>query len=78
MQDVGIVGRFQSAPRETHLKVVKIIFRYFKGTLEFGLWYPKEKLFSLNGYTNVDLVGSICRRYHICEKSYYNEWKLCN
>jgi hypothetical protein len=48
------VGIFQSAPRETHLKVVKRIFRYLKGTLEFGLWYPKEKYFTLNAYTNAD------------------------
>jgi hypothetical protein len=41
MQDVGLVARFQYAPKETHMKVVKRIFRYLKGTLDFGLWYPK-------------------------------------
>jgi hypothetical protein len=59
MQVVGLVGRFQYAPRETHLKTVKIIFRYLKGTLEFGLWYPKDKDFTLNAYTDADWAGSI-------------------
>jgi hypothetical protein len=40
MQEVGLVGRFQDAPKETHVQAVKKIFRYLKGTLDFGLWYP--------------------------------------
>jgi hypothetical protein len=40
MQVVGQVRRFQTAPKETHVQEVKRIFRYLKGTLEFGLWYP--------------------------------------
>jgi hypothetical protein len=41
LQVVGIVGRFQYAPKENHMKEVKWIFIYIKGTLEFGLWFPK-------------------------------------
>jgi hypothetical protein len=41
MQVVGLVAKFQSAPKETHMKEVKRIFKYIKGTLDFGLWYPK-------------------------------------
>jgi hypothetical protein len=59
MQVVGLVGRFQSAPKETHLKEVKRIFRYLKGTLELGLWYPKDKDFNLTAYTDADWAGSI-------------------
>jgi hypothetical protein len=43
MHAVGLVGRFQYAPKETHVHAVKIIFRYLKGTLDFGLWYPIQK-----------------------------------
>ena len=32
MQAVGLVARFQSAPKETHVTVVKRIFKYLKGT----------------------------------------------
>jgi hypothetical protein len=41
MQVVGQVARFQAAPKESHVSAVKRIFRYLKGTKEFGLWYPK-------------------------------------
>jgi hypothetical protein len=37
MQAIGLMGRFQYAPKETHLKEVNMIFRYLKGTLELGL-----------------------------------------
>nr|GEV25122.1 retrovirus-related Pol polyprotein from transposon TNT 1-94 [Tanacetum cinerariifolium] len=33
--------RFQEDPKTSHLKVVKRIFRYVKGTTHLGLWYPK-------------------------------------
>jgi hypothetical protein len=32
MQVVGQVARFQAAPKESHVLVVKRIFRYIKGT----------------------------------------------
>jgi hypothetical protein len=32
MQAVGQVGRFQEAPKESHVLAVKWIFRYLKGT----------------------------------------------
>jgi hypothetical protein len=41
MQAVGKVARFQATPKESHVLVGKRIFRYLKGTKEFGLWYPK-------------------------------------
>ena len=50
MQVVGVVARFQSTPKETHMKEIKRIFRYLKGTLDFGLWYLKMKYFTLYIY----------------------------
>ena len=41
MQVVGLVPRFQSTPKETHVIAVKRILRYLKGTMDYGLWYPK-------------------------------------
>lgn len=35
--NVCLCARFQSDPRETHLTIVKIIFRYLKGTTNLGL-----------------------------------------
>jgi hypothetical protein len=59
MQVVGIVGRFQSSPEETHLKIVNRTFRYLQGTPELGLWYPKDKDFNLTAYTDADWASSI-------------------
>ena len=47
MQAVGQVTRFQAEPKDSHVLVVKRIFRYLKGTKEFGLWYPKGNDLSL-------------------------------
>jgi len=59
MQAVGLVARFQSAPKETHMKEIKRIFTYLKGTLDFVLWYPKEEDFTLIAYNNADWDGSV-------------------
>ena len=42
VQAVGMVGRFQSTPKQSHLVVVKRIFKYLKGTMTYGLWYPRN------------------------------------
>jgi hypothetical protein len=54
MHAVGLVGIFQVAPKETHVQVVKQIFRYLKGTLDFRLWYPKGEDFTLTTYIDAD------------------------
>jgi hypothetical protein len=59
MQVIGLVVRFQSAPKETHVQAVKRIFKYLKGTLDFGLWYPIGKYFTLIAYIDADWVGSV-------------------
>ena len=51
MQDAGLVARFESAPKETHVTIVKIIFRYLKHTVDYGLWYPKCQVFTLKAFT---------------------------
>ncbi|KAL8124327.1 hypothetical protein AgCh_012106 [Apium graveolens] len=50
-------GRFQADPREPHLLAVKIIFKYLKGTINLGLWYPRDSDFKLIGYSDADCVG---------------------
>jgi hypothetical protein len=53
------VAQFQPAPKESHVLVVKRIFRYIKGTKEFGLWYPKGNYLSLIAYIDADWEGCI-------------------
>jgi len=59
MQVVGLVSRFQANPKENNLNVVKRIFHYLQGIVDYGLWYPKGKHFNLITFTNVDWDGSI-------------------
>jgi hypothetical protein len=37
MHVVGMVGRYQSAPKQSHLLAIKRIFRYLKETMNYGL-----------------------------------------
>ncbi|XP_050915544.1 secreted RxLR effector protein 161-like [Lathyrus oleraceus] len=57
MFSVCICVRYQSTPKESHLKVVKRIFRYLHGTLNYGFWYSKGSDCSLVSYTDSDFVG---------------------
>jgi len=41
---VFLCVRFQSFPRESHLKFAKRILKYLKGTTSVGLWYPSHSL----------------------------------
>nr|GEV40676.1 retrovirus-related Pol polyprotein from transposon TNT 1-94 [Tanacetum cinerariifolium] len=41
MFSVCLCARFQEDPKTSHLEAVKHIFRYIKGTIHLGLWYPK-------------------------------------
>eukprot|EP00253_Pinus_taeda_P019035 PITA_19035 len=59
MQAIGMVGRFQSAPKQSHLLAVKKTLRYLKGTFDFGLWYPKNSTLTLTTYTDANWIGSI-------------------
>ncbi|KAJ9540987.1 hypothetical protein OSB04_027493 [Centaurea solstitialis] len=52
-----LCARYQSKPKESHLKAVKRIFRYLKGTVNLGLWYPKGSGYELTGYTDADHGG---------------------
>ncbi|GJT13569.1 hypothetical protein Tco_0860611 [Tanacetum coccineum] len=41
-------------PTEKHLHAVKRIFKYVRGTINRGLWYPKDSSIALTAYANVD------------------------
>nr|GEX59424.1 hypothetical protein [Tanacetum cinerariifolium] len=57
-------ARYQANPNEHHVSVVKMIFRYLKGTINLGLWYPKDSGFDLTAYSDADHAG-----YHLGQKS---------
>nr|GEX53236.1 retrovirus-related Pol polyprotein from transposon TNT 1-94 [Tanacetum cinerariifolium] len=47
-------ARYQSRPTEKHLKEVKRIFIYLRGTVHMGLWYPKDSSFELTAFSDAD------------------------
>ncbi|GJX40576.1 putative ribonuclease H-like domain-containing protein [Tanacetum coccineum] len=47
-------ARFQVIPKVSHLNVVKRIFRYLKGQLKLGLWYPRNSPFDLEAFSDSD------------------------
>nr|GEY12715.1 hypothetical protein [Tanacetum cinerariifolium] len=49
---------FQVTPKASHLHAVKRIFRYLKGRLHLGLWYPKDSPFNLVAYSDSDYAGA--------------------
>ena len=59
---VGLCARFQSNPKESHLKAVKRILRYLVGTDDLYLWYPKGGSIELLGYTDADYAGFLVDR----------------
>ena len=58
MQAVGQIARFQAAPKESHIIVVKRILRYLKGTIEYGLWYPKGNNLIIQAFTDANWARS--------------------
>ncbi len=62
MHAVGMVGRFQAAPKQSHLVAVKRIFKYLKGTLTYGLWYPRNQNFQLMAYSDAGWANCVDER----------------
>ena len=61
-QYVGLVARFQAGPKESHVHVVKIKFRYLKGTIHLGLWYPSKNSFYLKAYSDAYWASCVDER----------------
>nr|GEW58401.1 retrovirus-related Pol polyprotein from transposon TNT 1-94 [Tanacetum cinerariifolium] len=59
VQAACFCARYQSRPTEKHLKEVKRIFRYLRGTINMGLWYPKGSSFGLTAFSDADHAGCI-------------------
>ncbi|GJV91107.1 zinc finger, CCHC-type containing protein [Tanacetum coccineum] len=49
---VGLLSRFMQDPKDHHLKAVKQVIRYIKGTKEHGIIYKKEGGCRITGYSD--------------------------
>ncbi|GJR69146.1 retrovirus-related pol polyprotein from transposon TNT 1-94 [Tanacetum coccineum] len=55
--DVCMCARYQFKPTKKHLEVVKQVFQYLQGTINMGLWYPKDIAMALTAYADADHAG---------------------
>ncbi|GKD54631.1 retrovirus-related pol polyprotein from transposon TNT 1-94 [Tanacetum coccineum] len=51
---VCMYARYQAKPTKKHLHAVKRIFKYLRGTVNRGLWYPKDSSIALTAYAYAD------------------------
>nr|GEU32655.1 hypothetical protein [Tanacetum cinerariifolium] len=68
-------ARYQTNPNEHHVSPVKRIFRYLKGTINLGLWYPKDYGFDLTAYSDADHAG--CHLDRKTESKYVADSDCC-
>nr|GEW35856.1 hypothetical protein [Tanacetum cinerariifolium] len=51
---ICVCARYQARPTEKHVYAVRRIFRYLRGTVHRGLWYPKDSSVSLTAFADAD------------------------
>nr|GEX77631.1 copia protein [Tanacetum cinerariifolium] len=59
---ICMCARYQARPTEKHVHAVKRIFRYLRGTIHRGLWYPKDSSVALTTFADADHAG--CQDTH--------------
>ncbi|GJV84329.1 hypothetical protein Tco_1524227 [Tanacetum coccineum] len=50
-------ARYQAKPTKNHLEAIKRVFWYLRGTINWGLWYPKDTAMALTAYADADHAG---------------------
>ncbi|GJZ62367.1 hypothetical protein Tco_0618504 [Tanacetum coccineum] len=54
---VCMCARYQAKPTKKHLHAVKRIFKYLRGIINRGIWYPKDSSIALTSYADTDHTG---------------------
>lgn len=71
MCTVCLVARFQDH-KESHVVVVKRIFRYLESTPKHHFWYLKDIDFSLNAYINGNWEGCVDYKRRISGGAFFS------
>jgi len=53
------LARYTSNPNNTHFIAVKRVYKYLKGTKDYGIIYYKNKNYFISGYYDADYAGDI-------------------
>nr|GEZ35186.1 retrovirus-related Pol polyprotein from transposon TNT 1-94 [Tanacetum cinerariifolium] len=59
---ICMCARYQARPTKKHVHAVIRMFRYLRGTVHWGLWYPKDSYIALTIFTDADHAG--CQDTH--------------
>ncbi|GJY58095.1 hypothetical protein Tco_0457987 [Tanacetum coccineum] len=54
---VCMCARYQASPTKKHLEALKRVFQYLRGTINWGLWYPKDTVMAVTAYVDADHAG---------------------
>jgi len=54
---VNLLSRYSSSPTQRHWNGVKHVFRYLRGTIDMGLFYPKVPKLELIGYADAGYLS---------------------
>nr|GEY28980.1 retrovirus-related Pol polyprotein from transposon TNT 1-94 [Tanacetum cinerariifolium] len=54
---VCVGARYQAKPTKKHLHIIKKIFKYLRGTVNMGPWYPKDSSIALTTYADANHAG---------------------
>ncbi|GKC91839.1 hypothetical protein Tco_1152488, partial [Tanacetum coccineum] len=46
-----------ASPTKKHLEALKRVFQYLRGTINWGIWYPKDTAMALTAYADADHAG---------------------
>ena len=66
---VGVLSMFISKPGKEHWTIVKQVFRYLRGTSDYGLCYQGrpglDRVFDIRGFVDADWAGDLDQRRSI-------------
>ncbi|GKD98174.1 retrovirus-related pol polyprotein from transposon TNT 1-94 [Tanacetum coccineum] len=48
---------YHASPTKKRLEALKRVFQYLRGTINWGLWYPKDTAMALTAYADADHAG---------------------
>nr|GFA86782.1 retrovirus-related Pol polyprotein from transposon TNT 1-94 [Tanacetum cinerariifolium] len=73
---VCMCARYQAKPAKKHLKALKRVFQYLKGTINRVLCYPKDTAMALTAYADANHAGCQDTRRSTSESSQFLSNKL--
>nr|GEU56954.1 integrase, catalytic region, zinc finger, CCHC-type, peptidase aspartic, catalytic [Tanacetum cinerariifolium] len=62
---VCMCAKYQASPTKKHLEALKWVFRYLRGTINWGLWYPKDTAMALTDTRRKQVKKGVVELYFV-------------